>query len=290
MGNVGKAVVEVYRHDVKVRMPTGKQSGGGKRKAVREFSRASRTNLLFTTFNAHADWKAFLTLTYPSDFPSNGREVKAHLNTFLAAMRFKVEKETGKEFKYMWALEWQERGAPHYHLLVESFVPHQWLAREWFNVVQSGDAKHFKAGTSVEACDDEKTGAYYMVKHYGAKSKQKKVPTEYLNVGRMWAASRKLARPVKIGEVDIRTPGGKFVVRTLRRYTESKAKPKRVRPIYGKRLNQETGEIENVQRKRAVNRPVRLPNLRGQAGRHHDFAGFKSFNGAAIASRLLESA
>ena len=299
-------VVSVFRNDAKVKIKhaAADRRGGGVRSKVKEFSKASRQNLLFTAFNARAEFKTFVTLTYPNTFPCDGATVKAHLNSFLSALRFRVQTETGGPFRYMWAMEFQKRGAPHLHILIETTIPKGWLSKEWYQVVGSGDVKHLKAGTSIEKCRDDKGAGFYMARHYGAKAEQKAVPSEFLNVGRFWGSSRELAGPLQVVEL---LPGDRMTkdtVRTLRRFTEHELKrcylakrrretkagniSKGMRPrTRGEMMNVETGEIVPCRRKRAVRRPKRLANIRGALG--VTFAqGFKVQAGAKVAKTLLE--
>jgi hypothetical protein len=51
----------------------------------------------------------------------------------------------------IWKLELQDRGAPHFHLLIFGlrYLPAALLARRWYEIVGSGDVNHLSAGTSV---------------------------------------------------------------------------------------------------------------------------------------------
>jgi len=63
-------------------------------------------------------------------------------------------KRAHPEAAAIWKLEPQQRGAPHYHLLLFGieFIPHQVIARWWYEVVGSGDKRHhLVAGISIEA-------------------------------------------------------------------------------------------------------------------------------------------
>lgn len=81
----------------------------------------------------------FVTLTYPSEFPS-AEQAKRHLDTFIKRLARKFPNVAG-----VWKLEPQERGAPHFHLLIwgadylelRIFVP---LA--WHEIAGNGDEKH----------------------------------------------------------------------------------------------------------------------------------------------------
>jgi hypothetical protein len=126
----------------------------------------------------------FICLTYPSVWPKNGRQVKRDLNTFGKRCR-----RAGAIFA--WALEYQTRGAPHFHLLArfpisgELVQVREWVASNWFEVVGSGDEKHLRAGTSVELVKNAECAGWY-ISNYLGKEYQKTVPEGVTLPGRMW--------------------------------------------------------------------------------------------------------
>lgn len=73
----------------------------------------------------------FLTLTYGQEFP-HPRVAKRHLDNFLKRIKRTYENVSG-----FWRLEFQERGAPHFHLLLFGlpFVSYSWFAETWGGVV-----------------------------------------------------------------------------------------------------------------------------------------------------------
>jgi hypothetical protein len=96
-----------------------------------------------------------------------------------------------KEIKYTWVLEFQSRGAPHYHVIASDFIPKDELADRWYNIVDSRDEKHLKAGTSVDRIKS-KGHLYGYLSNYIKKLEQKIPPEGFENVGRFWGASRNL--------------------------------------------------------------------------------------------------
>lgn len=188
------------------------KDGGGKRGKIRRFTFESRRKLQQVVRSTADLWDAQLTLTYPEKFPSNGAVSRQHREAFLAWLR-----RIG--CAYMWVLEFQERGAPHYHFLIRGWVPRDiWkkdgreveigtpdailtrvgLESTWYRIVGSGDNAHLLAGTSVAAVESAKQAGGYIAKHadklldYMSKLDQKKVPVNYVNVGRFWGCSRML--------------------------------------------------------------------------------------------------
>lgn len=234
------------------------------RGSVSGFSAKSRRRLLFASFNAWCEWFAFITLTYPADFPCDGLVVRKHRDNFLHRL---CREHPG--INYLWALEFQERGAPHFHLLVDRFVDLRWLSVAWFEVVGSADEKHLRAGTSVQLVSCRKQGGAYMAKSYSSKIEQKEVPADYLSVGRFWGSSRDLVVAIRAQAFDdVSEMQG--TMRALRKFVEKSLRPKKSQP-----------EREGVKRKRKVKRK-RTSFL------HRGLQGFTIYGGAKIAERLLD--
>ena len=96
------------------------------RREVTGWSRKSRTNMVrslceldYSPLFDGPDFRplAMITLTYPGDWLTvapNGKEAKRHL----AAFRRRYERAWGEPLAAVWKLEFQRRGAPHYHLLM----------------------------------------------------------------------------------------------------------------------------------------------------------------------------
>jgi len=205
--------VELYENDVIV-----KRAGGGsphkeppKRGDVREFSRASRQRLAFVASNTSVTFRTLVSLTYPKEYPSDGRQVKRNLRAFLAWMR-----RNWPGCEYLWFLEFQQRGAPHIHVLTDYPLPSKaaqltmvrvQVAIRWADICATGDPLHYKAGTRVEKLRSSRGGAHYAVK-YAQKMQQKRVPPDYRNCGRFWGHTPRV-KPVPLQirsctELDVR--------------------------------------------------------------------------------------
>ncbi len=160
---------------------------------IMQWSKKSRQRLAFVATNSDVTFRTMITLTYPSEYPSDGKQVKRHLDTFLKWLR----RETGG-MSYLWFLEFQKRGAPHFHILYDTHFPRtridqkslRWrVSATWYRIVDSKDRKHLAAGCRTERIRTENGARNYAVK-YAFKMKQKTVPKGYRNVGRLWGASR----------------------------------------------------------------------------------------------------
>lgn len=196
--------IRIYQNDVEVvregRAPNVRDH---ERSEITEFSRKSRMRLAFVASNTPVVFKTMITLTYPNVFPTDGKAVKVHLNRFLCWLR----RELGRP-QYLWFLEFQRRGAPHIHIMLDWYpgrtndVLHGFRFRcssSWYRFVGSRDEKHLAAGTRVERLRNPDGARRYAVK-YAAKMTQKHVPKDFRNVGRFWGCSRVVV-PQPEGEV-----------------------------------------------------------------------------------------
>lgn len=260
-----------YRRDVRVRtytQPSVERSAvlkaRLKRGKVRELTSRSRRNFLFQLFNSTCDWFAFGTLTYPAEFPNDGLKVRRDRRRFGEWLR-------KHGFKFATVLEFQDRGAPHIHFVVDKFLPKDDLSKIWFQIVGSGDQRHLAAGTSIEFCGTSDQAISYMAAVYAAKKdKQKEVPPGYKNVGRFWTTSRGLVKPVSTS-IDLPTPEVKAKVRTLRKVCVSKIRVKRVQPAHDEHLRKRKVHRKNI--------PVHF---------HFGLSGFTVYNASDLAGRLLD--
>jgi len=117
--------------------------GGGRRGGIKGFSRQSRRRLLemIASVRRDADLPLFVTLTYPDKFPTVER-AKRDLKVF--------EQRLERKFPmvgYIWKLEPQLRGAPHYHLLVwgpDVVELFGWVVINWYEIAGDGDMNHFR--------------------------------------------------------------------------------------------------------------------------------------------------
>jgi hypothetical protein len=134
-----------------------------------------------------ADYRYMHTLTYPSAFPTDGRIVKEHLRRYLQSIaRLAAANGRASGCSQFWFLEFQKRGAPHFHIFTTEFVSFETCRVLWYDIVGSGDSRHLSAGIRVERLILGKKGMVSYAKKFARKTVQKDVPTEYKNVGRFW--------------------------------------------------------------------------------------------------------
>ena len=218
-----------------------------------------------------------VTLTYPLDWQTvagSSKQTQRHLRRF----RSRYGSEFGEPCAALVKLEFQQRGAPHHHLLTtlpptgRSGLPfREWISRTWADIVNHPDPEqrelHEKAGTRV----DEMTGSPSKVVGYFAKYSMFKdkryqhvVPREWLDTGgarRFWT-SWALEKDLHSTYLDP-TRDAKDIRRGLRDVDRARRKRK---PTYRKHytylaneVNYETGEI----RLRKVKRSTDLFRMSG---------------------------
>jgi hypothetical protein len=174
-----------------------------RRGGVSSFSRQSRTRLMMRINSidrrTSANMPAMITLTYPGEFSADPEEWKRHLANF----KERFFREYGKVPAF-WKLEFQERGAPHFHLLIYDPLlrMHQWsfkkwLSKAWYETVASGDERHLKAGTNVELPRASNKPETYCSKYVG------KPEAGRAGVGRFWGLWWKELLPVDLIQVAI---------------------------------------------------------------------------------------
>ncbi len=164
--------------------------GGGIRGTVTRFSEQSRKRLMERVAMVRLPFIGcyFMTLTYPGVYPLDPGVWKRHLDTFLKRLSRRFVAASG-----MWRLEFQQRGAPHYHLIVwglriDQVLLRSWVRDAWYEVVGSQDVRHLMAGTQVDLVANRRYAGRYISK-YAAKVSSVPVDPqtgELLHVGRWW--------------------------------------------------------------------------------------------------------
>lgn len=157
-------------------------------------------------------FQSLLTLTYGPNYPIDGRRVKSDLNKFITYMR-----RSFGPFEYFWFLEFQKRGAPHFHIGLTLPEPNECerdlVATIWAGISERGnwpytavdspyskkDARFgmltrdmvFRQHRRIKVWEKEKkqNGMVRYVIKYATKLYQKSVPSVYSNVGRFWGVS-----------------------------------------------------------------------------------------------------
>lgn len=203
-----RAGVEVYRSDVRVYrkfQDSVQRKGGGKRSDIQQLTKTSRNRMVFAARNTEPmQW--FVTLTY-ANVETDGQMVKHHLRLIRKVL-------TRRGIRGFWWLEFQRRGAPHFHMVIDRYISPDELTAHWLRIIGVTPCEHcrietrkrqrkggctqfvlcpnrcqysrsYNAGVSVEWFVHQHAFAAYVAKE-GAKMQQKTVPETYNNVGRFW--------------------------------------------------------------------------------------------------------
>lgn len=191
--------LEVYPNMIKVHTPwmvrVKPAIQSAKRKEVIGFSQKSRKRLLDLLHMIEFENVSLVTLTYPKEYPTDWKAHKAHLR----AMRARLERKFGK-LRVVWRLEFQKRGAPHYHLVIfdAPFLDAQYLSKVWAKVTKSDDANHAKIGVDVKRASVKEGGRVlsYVCK-YVAKIFSDPTSVVHARTGRIWGRWN-IEKPVPI--------------------------------------------------------------------------------------------
>lgn len=279
-----------------------------KRGTVSHWSRKSRANMAKTLAQLdYTPWMnlppgtmlGMVTLTLPGDWltcaPTGG-----HFKKHLQAFRRRWVRAIG-EWSGIWKLEFQRRGAPHFHLLMPvpamvAGVPfEQWLSLTWADIVSHPNplerAKHERAGTGVDfgafnTTDPRRIAVYFQghsAKTLDSKEYQHIVPEPWqepgAGPGRFWGYSglERVEVAVEIHEQDFYR--ARRIIRKVQRARQWDAALRRHR--WETRKVQDP--FEQARRLAAVRPRGRKPSTRSRGG------GFVLIpDGPAFAVRLAQ--
>ena len=135
---------------------------GGKRGVVSRFSAASRLRLLKLFSSMDIDnrlFACFITLTYPAEFPSPA-VAKEHRRAFQERL-----KRFAPACSWVWRMEFQDRGAPHFHFVVFGlpFLDKLKVRQWWAEII--GIAPDADLFTRIEAIRSKKMLFGYVSKY-----------------------------------------------------------------------------------------------------------------------------
>lgn len=197
---------------------------GCSRGTVKSFSAGSACRMRRYLRECLPEYKQMVTLTYPGFYPSCGAAVKEHLKRFLQELKRKYRSEfninpSDCRHSSFWFLEFQLRGAPHFHIFTTWAPSKEWVARRWYEIVNSEDIRHLHAGTRVEFLRYGRSGTISYANKYAAKQEQKVVPENYENVGRFWGITGRnstMAATAFVNNSEITQQNSNYVRKQLR--------------------------------------------------------------------------
>jgi hypothetical protein len=204
-----------------------------KRGKITEWSDPSRRN--FRKFMGGLqlgalDGAMMVGLTYPGEFPApeSYSIYKGHLRAFKA--RFARE---FPDASFLWKLEFQQRGAAHYHLIVFGIGEgpsamegwKKWVDVAWYEVVGSGDSRHLRAGVTSEWVRSRGGAVGYLTKYLGKEDQTR--PGDH--TGRYWGICNKKGLPLAPVRKEEKTDREAVLIRrVIRKKTASDIKGRRM--------------------------------------------------------------
>lgn len=189
IGNIKNFLL--YRTSLKVQKKfkfNSSPKGGKNRGEIDHFSDKAKKRLRFSVLNSFPFLISQFCCTYHQNPPTEGKVLKKHLNIFLTRLRKNVK------CKYLWILEFQKSGNPHFHIFLT--VPpnnnlHEYLAKTWNRITQESE-EHYRFHRHPHNFIDWDMGSGAYTTKYLDKASQKNVPEGFGKVGRFWGASRGL--------------------------------------------------------------------------------------------------
>lgn len=221
---------------------------GRNRGSITDFSYKSHQNLKRTVFGIDirlAGLPLFGHLTYPGEFTGDARRWKRDLDTWIKAIVRKWPEIWGP-----WKLEFQQRGAPHFHVLLwggpemetmevydvqkrrmiriarpdsmKNREIYDWFSNTWYRIVGSGDEKHLRSGTTIQPIQSVNGVLHYTAKYLAKMEDGKFTPPEF--VGRFWGKIQKKKWRVSKTRYELPAKVAYRISRVLRKLHERAAK------------------------------------------------------------------
>ena len=179
-----------------------------KRGKISKLTNRSVRRLMHIGNTTNIQFNSLVTLTYGKYHPSTGLMVKEDFSVMRKWFKKHCE-------NYLWFLEFQVRGAPHLHILLDTdcITPamrldlmYRWvslqISREYFygqcpighNQAEIMKLATFNLRPQVWELIKKRDGAARYLSQYASKKEQKKVPEQFKDVGRFWGCSRKVSK------------------------------------------------------------------------------------------------
>jgi hypothetical protein len=144
-----------------------------KRGEIKGFSEGSQRRLRERVHAVRRDAKGvFVTLTYHEACPTPDR-AKQDVETLWKWLERRYNGDQVQPISCVWKLEPQERGVPHFHLIIWGidYIPVQKLCEKWHEITRETSDQHRKQGVDIETAvnEDGKLQSYlakYMAEDY----------------------------------------------------------------------------------------------------------------------------
>jgi len=168
--------VKITGYQARIKPPVGNK------KKIKEFSPRSRVRLLKLVSRldvSHEKCPVFVTLTFGQCYPTP-QQAKEYMRLFVR----KLNRRSSRDVSSIWRMEFQERGAPHFHLIVFGldYIKKEFLAKLWADTIGQKYWDHSKDEpaypfTRIEGVQQHRKLIYYVSK-YVAKVEDKGSPRQ----------------------------------------------------------------------------------------------------------------
>lgn len=265
------SIIELYPKSCRIKRPEYTSSSNhtrAKRRNITSFSKPSVRTLKFKAMNAFPVLISQFCMTYHNNLPDS-EALKKHMNNFLTQLRKKYQ-----GINYLWILEFQRRGAPHFHLYLslphDTEGLHDFLANTWHKIAEPNSVDHLAFHLRKKNLIQWEMGnASYPCK-FTDKYHQKQIPDCYQNTGRFWGANQGIVPDPEI--ITLQEIDKKYSYETV---------------------NEETGEVDTFSASKYINRHLgkwhesKLKEFKRKSTARNRKTSFTFTSGAAVFNQLL---
>jgi|GEM_PF-6447575 len=205
-----------------------------KRGLITEFSNRSRFRLFVTMAKVkhiNSEPPIFVTLTYHHNYNNFENTHRSDLHNFLVQMR-----NLFPNLQYIWRLEYQKRGAPHFHFIffpqsmnrvfnLSKFI--QSVTLLWHNISEPDSKAHLKYGVKIDRIDSYSKACAYISKYL---AKVDDCVTKSIS-GRQWGSSWNLPTPLK-SDISCVHKESKIIIERLRKWLLQQGRSKYATDIF----------------------------------------------------------
>jgi hypothetical protein len=186
---------------------------------VNTLSRKSRRNLFnYVLRLQYRSGYYFVTLTYPKEYPQKFTIWKDNLKTLCSYLRYHFP-----QLGFLWKLEFQKRGAPHYHLLLfdptqpDQEVLEEMITGEWVRIVKDYTKKFSEHSVDVKAVHDIKKSGFYLAIY---QTKDGYIPAN-VKTGRHWGIFGRKQMPItEQGKASLSVDQYRILKRVCRKWVQ----------------------------------------------------------------------
>lgn len=210
-----KAVFTIKQYskdtELNISIPKSVKPQINKRGVIKELTMQSVKRLRLVLRNLPKDYNVVITLTYPKVI-EDIRQSKTQLNSFLQYIR---RKSAG----YVWVSEFQNRGAIHYHVVVNKMISYKEINDVWKRILKMSDDEYVRTEIKKVRKDISAYLAGYL-----NKMKQKNIPKFVKNMGRFWGNTRGILKLKNITQLRVSMRKGYKMIRILNKWYQAKLK------------------------------------------------------------------